>query len=160
MRGSWGLLAAGALLAGVLGAATESRAASLKTGPNSDWGVEPVYVDPVYHPPGAHWRWVPGYWTYVTEWVWTGGRHERYWVPAAYETRYDEHGQPHNVCVHGGYWATRWVPGRRVPRQVRRWIAGRWQHVGPCYRPCPRPHPRPWPCPYPCRYDAPHCGTR
>jgi len=141
--------AVGTFLVLALFGARGAQAASLQVGENSDWDVEPVYCPPPEPPehPSCCWRWVAGYWTYVTEWVQLPGHWTRYWVPPVYRTYYDEEGLPYTVCVHGGYWSRRWVPGRSVPRRVRRWISGHWQYTGPChydppYHPCD---------PYPCR---------
>ena len=54
----------------------------------------------------------------------TPGHYESHWVPPAYETRYDECGNPYTVKVQEGYYEQVWVPAQYVTSH------GQGQHHG------------------------------
>lgn len=72
-------------------------------------------------------QWVPGHYDWVEEQIWVPGRTRREWVPAVYETRYDDCGNPYRVLVCAGYYHTVQEPGYYRTQRRKVWHDGYWR---------------------------------
>ena len=75
-------------------------------------------------------RWVPGYWTTVTEQVLIEpARNEARWVESITETRYPSNGPPYTVVIRPGGWQTVCIPARYETRATQVWVPGHYECV-------------------------------
>jgi hypothetical protein len=75
-------------------------------------------------------HWVPGRWEHRMEtFLVEPARHEKVWVPPAWETRHTRRGQPVRVMVREGFWQEIQIPARYETRQTRVWVSGYYQEI-------------------------------
>jgi len=84
------------------------------------------YVTSRYRTPAR--VWIEGYYRTDYRKVLVQARQEKRWVPARYETRYDECGEAYSVLVQDGYWSLVTIPARYENRPVKSWIPGRYEY--------------------------------
>ena len=84
------------------------------------------YLSNRYCPPTR--VWIEGHYRTDYRKVWVQARQEKRWVPARYETRYDQCGEAYSVLAQNGYWSLVTIPAYYENRPVKTWVPGRYEY--------------------------------